>query len=125
MMKLIIKILAIVSLFLYALCWFTNQPTPTLHYIGIALPWLSLFISIPVSYLCKVNDKKHFAVYGYTYAISTFLYFIVLYVISGSVWHQLPHLAACICFIGYFTIEHQTKEKQQYDLKHHEINNNN
>lgn len=104
------KLFAIIALFFYALCWFVDSPSKTIHYIGIALPWLSLALSIPIAFLCKVKDDNYFSAWGYVYAVATVLYVVIVSVMSGSIWYQLPHLAACICFIAYFTIEHQKKK---------------
>ncbi len=106
-----IKFLAFTALFFYALCWFSDAPTKSIHDIGVSLPWLSLILSIPIAYICKVRDDNYFSAWGYVYAITTVIYVVVVSLMSGSIWHQLPHLAACICFIAYFTLEHQNKKQ--------------
>ena len=111
-MKNVIKLLAIASVLFYILCWFVDQPKMVLHNLGIALPWLSLILSIPIAYLCKAKDNNYFSVWGYVYAVFTVIYVVVVSIMSGSIWQQLPHLAACVCFIAYFSLEHQTKKRQ-------------
>lgn len=106
-----IKFLALNALFFYVLCWFSDAPTKSIHDIGVALPWFSLILSIPIAYICKVRDDNYFTAWGYVYAITTVIYVVVVSLMSGSIWHQLPHLAACICFIVYFTLEHQNKKQ--------------
>lgn len=100
-----IKFLAFASVFFYILCWFTDQPTKELHYVGIGLPWLSLILSILIGYLCKVKDGHYFTSWGYVYAVATVVYVVGVSVMSGSVLPQLPHLAACVTFIAYFSLE--------------------
>lgn len=104
------KFLGISAIIFYILCWFTHQPTSTLHGLGISLPWLSLIISIPVAYLCKMKDNEYFKAWGWMYALFTLLYITVMSLMSGSVINQLPHLGACVCFIAYFTLERRTKD---------------
>ena len=105
----LIKFLALAALFFYVLCWFTHQPTKLLWYIGMGLPWLSLIMSIPIAYLCKVKDNNYFNTSGYAYVIATIAYVVAVSMLSGSICHQLPHLAACVCFIAYFALEQQCK----------------
>lgn len=105
----LIKFLALAALFFYVLCWFTHQPTKLLWYIGIGLPWLSLILSIAVHFFVT-SDKDHTGTYwAYTYAIATTAYVVAVSMLSGSIYHQLPHLAACVCFIAYFALEQQSK----------------
>lgn len=104
-----IKFVAIAALFFYALCWFVDSPSKTVRYLGMALPWLSLFLSIPIAYLCKVKDDNYFSAWGYVYAVSTLIYIIVVSFMSGSIWQQLPHLAACVSFIAYFSLDHSSE----------------
>lgn len=106
----VIKLLAFASVFFYILCWFTDQPTRELHYVGIGLPWLSLFAAIPVGYLCKVKDGHYFETWGYVYAVATVIYVVVVSLISGYLLPQLPHLAACVAFITYFSLETANKK---------------
>lgn len=108
----LIKFLALAALFFYVLCWFTHQPTKLLWYIGIGLPWLSLILSIPIAYICKVKDNNYFSASGYVYAIATTAYVVAVSLLSGSIYHQLPHLAACVCFIAYFALEQQCKREK-------------
>ena len=109
-MENVIKLLAFASLFFYILCWFTDQPTKELHYVGIVLPWLSLIVSIPVAYVCNVKDENYFEAWGYVYAVATIVYVVVVSLISGSILSQLPHLAACVTFIAYFSLEVANKQ---------------
>ena len=105
-----VKCIAITALFFYALCWFTDAPTKTIHNLGVALPWLSLVLSIPIGYVCKVKDGQYFATWGYVYATATIVYVVAVSFMSGSIWQQLPHLAACVCFIAYFSLEAAQKK---------------
>lgn len=106
-----VKVIALSALFFYALCWFTHQQTGALHYLGIALPWLSLLLSIPIAYFCKAKDGNYFTTWGYVYATATVLYVVAVSLMSGSIWHQLPHLAACALFIAYFSLERHSKQQ--------------
>ena len=110
-MNKLIKFLALAALFFYVLCWFAHQPTKFLWFIGIGLPWLSLVLSILIAYICKVKDNNYFSVSGYVYAIATIAYVVALSLFSGSIYYQLPHLAACVCFIAYFALEQRCRRK--------------
>lgn len=98
------------AIFFYTLCWFVETPTKSIHNLGIALPWLSLALSVPIGYVCKVKDGQYFAVWGYVYAAATIIYVIAVSLISGTLLPQLPHLAACVCFIAYFSLEAANKK---------------
>lgn len=110
-MKAAVKYLTVLSVLFYVLCWFSTQPTKLLHYIGIALPWLSLLLSIVVGFSINIKNEKYIVEWGYVYALATILYVIAVSIISGSVWHQLPHLATCACLIAYFTLEKLNKNQ--------------
>ena len=105
----ITRITGITAVIFYVLCWFTIQPTILLYYIGIALPWLSLLISIPIAYLCKVRDDGYFLTWGYVYAAVTLIYVIAASLMAGSLWQQLPYAAACSSIISYFALEAANK----------------
>lgn len=93
------KFLSVTALFFYVLCWFAHQDSKVVWYIGIALPWLSLIASIPINILRKSHEDNSGVHWAYTYVVMTVAYFVVVSVMEGSVWHQVPHLAACTCFI--------------------------
>lgn len=107
-----VRFVAIAAVFFYVLCWFADAPTKIIHYIGIALPWLSMVLSIPLAFFFKVRDDNYFSTWGYVYVIATAVYFVVVSLMSGTSWHQLPHLAACTCFIAYFSLEAFAKKKE-------------
>ena len=109
-MKIAIKFLALLSIFFYVLCWFTNQPTKLLWYIGISLPWLSLIVCIPLSILQKSEEDNVGVYWSYLYAVMTAGYIVILTLVGNTIYYQLPHLATCICFISYFTLEHKVKK---------------
>lgn len=106
------KTVGIIAVIFYILCWFADQPTRTLYYIGIALPWLSLILSIPTGILCKVRDDKYFYLWGCLYAAATVIYAVIVSLMTGSIWQQLPHMAACACLIAYFSLEAANKKKE-------------
>ena len=106
----VIRFIGITSVLFYILCWFTDQPTKELHYVGIALPWLSLILSILIGFACKIKNNQYFASWGYVYAIATFIYVVAVSFMSGSILPQLPHLAACVTFIAYFSLEASNKK---------------
>lgn len=103
------KLVGTVAVLFYILCWFTDQPTKILYYIGIAMPWLSLILSISVGIMCKVRDDKYFCLWGCLYAAATVIYVVVASLMAGSVWQQQSYLAACACFIAYFSLEYKQK----------------
>ena len=106
------KVIGIIAVIFYALCWFADQPTKSIWYLGIALPWLSLILSIPVGFLCKVRDDKYFYLWGCLYAAATVIYVVAVSLMTGSIWQQLSYLAACSCFIAYFSLEAANKKKE-------------
>lgn len=88
---------AIIALFVfYVATWLTDQPTKFLWYIGIALPWLSLFAAIPITILGHVEEKDNWKIWCYVYALATSLYLIVVPILGGKFLHLLPHLGCCI-----------------------------
>lgn len=106
----VVKFLALSSVFFYVLCWFTHQPTKLEHNVGLVLPWASLLFSVLIGLIWDIKNKEYFAAWGYTYAAVTVIYVVVVSIMAGSIWHQLPHLCACTCFISYFTLEHSKRE---------------
>lgn len=102
--------IVLAALIFYALCWFADAPTKSIRNLGIALPWLSLALSIPIGYVCKVKDGQYSTTWGYVYAAATIIYVIAVSLISGTLLPQLPHLAACVCFIAYFSLEAANKK---------------
>lgn len=109
-MKKLVKLLALISVFFYVLCWFTHQPTKLAYNVGLALPWASLFLSVLIGLIWDIKNKDYFTAWGYIYAAVTVIYVVAVSIMAGSIWHQLPHLCACICFISYFTLEHSKRE---------------
>lgn len=91
------KTVGIIAVIFYILCWFADQPTRTLYYIGIALPWLSLILSIPTGILCKVRDDKYFYLWGCLYAAATVIYAVTVSLRlaqSGNSCHTWLHVHA-------------------------------
>lgn len=105
-----VKAAGIIAVIFYIISIFADAPTKTIQGIGAMLPWLSLFLSIPLSYFLHVKEGDYFKTWGCVYAITTLLYIVVVSIMSGSVLHQLPHLGACVCFIAYFSLEHRAKK---------------
>ena len=91
-----IKVLIIISLLSYVLCWLTPHPTKTIWGIGISLPWLSLFAAIPITLLGHIEEKDNWKIWCYIYALATLFYIILVPVIGGKLLHLLPHLGCCI-----------------------------
>lgn len=90
------KVLIVLTLSAYALCWLTHQPSKTIWGIGISLPWLSLFAAIPITILGHIEEKDNWKIWCYMYFLATLLYIIVVLVIGGKLLHLLPHLGCCI-----------------------------
>ena len=105
------KFVGFSALFFYVLCWFSHQQTDVLHYIGIALPWLSLLTGIAVHLFINSKEDNTGTYWAYSYIILTVAYVVAVSLMSGSIWHQVPHLATCVTFIAYFALEHQSKPK--------------
>lgn len=80
----------------YSICWLTPQPTKTVWGIGISLPWLSLFATIPITLLGHIEEKDNWKMWCYVYALATLLYIIVVPMLGGKFLHLLPHLGCCI-----------------------------
>lgn len=118
----ITKFLSIAALFFYVLCWFTHQDSKVVWYIGIGLPWLSLIASIPINILRKSHEDKSGVHWAYTYVVMTVAYFLVISIMEGSVWHQLTHIAACVCFISCFELESYEKKEEELKKKIRNIN---
>ena len=102
----------VVVMLLYVLCWLTDQPTKTLWWIGVALPWLSIFAAIPVSILGHIEEKDNWKIWAYIYGLSTLLYIIVVLALGGRILHVLPHLGCCIIAIWAITSYHHSKAGQ-------------
>ena len=100
------KKIIIPALVLYILTWFMPQPTKTLWYIGVALPWLSVFAAIPISFLTDIEEKDNWKIWCYLYALATLLYIIVVLTFGGKPLHLLPHLGCCITSILSIRIFH-------------------
>ena len=81
---------------LYIFCWLTDQPTKALWYIGVALPWLSVFAAIPISILTDIEEKDNWKIWCYLYALATLLYIIVVPSVGVRILNVLPHLGCCI-----------------------------
>lgn len=113
----IIKFLSFSALFFYVLCWFSDQQSKTLWYLGIALPWLSLIMSIFI-YLFVKSEKDNTGTYwAYTYITITIIYVVVLAIISGNIWHQVPHIAACTTFIASVCFERLQNKYEEENKK--------
>ena len=98
-------LLGIAAIFFYVVSWFSYQDTGCLWGFGIALPWLSLIASIPINLLRKTEEDSSGLHWAFTYIIITILFAVVGTIITGSINEQIPHLAACVCLVSYFTIE--------------------
>lgn len=104
-MKGLIKFFAFSALLFYVLCWFSDQQSKTLWYLGIALPWLSFILSIPIHLIVKSEKDNTGTYWIYTYITITIIYVVVLTLMAGNIWNQVPHLATCVAFIAYFALE--------------------
>lgn len=102
------------ALFFYAVSWSVTQYGHTIWYIGIGLPWLSLFVGVALDFICSlmfnsdIFEKKYGA--GYLYSGCTVLYVIVSSLIAKSLYPFIPHLSACACFIAVVYIDGLYKE---------------
>lgn len=107
-----LKFLALAAVFFYILCWFTHQPTEMIHYLGVSLPWLSLLCSIPIHLIVKSKTDNSGTYWAYTYIITTIVYAVIVSLMSGSIFQQVPHLATCVTFVAYFKLEMVLKERK-------------
>ena len=111
------------ALFFYAVSWSVNEYGKTAWYIGIGLPWLSLFSRILISLLCdfmfKIDSAFDKIGWGYSYAFCSIIYVIVMSIIAKTVFPFIPHLAACACFIAEAYIEklYATSDKREKEIK--------
>lgn len=78
-------------------------------------------MSIPIAFLFKVKDDNYSSAWGYVYVIATIVYVAVVSLMSGSIWHQMPHLATCVSFIAYFALESSEKGKKELKKKLHNV----
>ena len=107
-----IKELVISALLLfYILCWLTDQPTKLLWWLGVALPWLSLFATIPILFLTDTKESNNGKIWAYIYALFTIIYYFVVSNISGFWGQNTTYIASCVTFILYFYFENQQKKK--------------
>lgn len=90
------RFVGLAAFYFYVLCWFVEQPYQWLKYIGISLPWLSLFLSLPLGFIWKNGIIS----WGISYAVWTLFYVVVTIMYSGNVIVQTPYLACCVCFIA-------------------------
>lgn len=102
------------ALFFYAVSWSVTQYGDMIWYIGIGLPWLSLFVGVALDFICSlmfnsdIFEKKYGA--GYLYSGCTVLYVITSSLIAKSLYPFIPHLSACACFIAVVYIDGLYKE---------------
>jgi hypothetical protein len=99
--------LGIAALFFYIVSWFSYQDTGCLWGFGIALPWLSLIASIPINLLQKTEEDCSGLHWAYTYVIMTVVFAAVAAIVTGSLNSQIPHIAACVCFIAEVSTKHR------------------
>lgn len=97
------RFVGVAALYFYVLCWFAYDKANWLWGVGLSLPWLSLIASIPVNLFRKTEEDCAGIHWAYTYVIMTVVFAAVATVITGTLNDQLPHIAACVCFISYFT----------------------
>ena len=97
------NLLTFAVLLMYILTWLTPQPTKTIWGIGISLPWLSLFVAIPITLLGHVEEKDNWKIWCYVYALATLLYIIVVPMLGGKLVNLLPHLGCCV--MGIFAVK--------------------
>ena len=107
--KIVIRFVLAAAIFFYIVCWLVDQPTKVWWYIGVAIPWLSLFVTIPITLIFKVKEEDSYFTWGCIYVVSTILYVAAMSFVSGSFLLQLPYLSACVSFIAYFALEFKTK----------------
>ena len=105
------KFVGFSALIFYVLCWFSHQQTDVLHYIGISLPWLSLLAGIAVHIFTKTKEDNTGTYWAYSYIILTVAYVVAVSLMSGSIWHQVPHMATCVTFLAYFALERLEKKR--------------
>ena len=114
--KFIIISVGIAALFFYALCWFSDQPTDYLWYIGIALPWLSLIIGILISFAL---DKE--VAWVYSYLLSSLIFTAYVSYIHMNIISQSPYLATSICFIAYSYLSRLNSSATKNEIKTNDL----
>ena len=98
------KMFGLVALLFYILCWLTDQSTKLLWWLGVALPWLSIFLSIPISVFGHIDEKDNWRIWCYVYAVATLLYIGIVQAIGGLFLHLLPHILCCASAIAYLVL---------------------
>ena len=108
-----IKGLVISALLLfYILCWLTDQPTKLLWWLGVALPWLSIFLAIPITILDHIEEKDNWKIWCYIYAVATLFYIVVVQAIGGLFLQILPHLLCCAFGVAYLVLNKKVGGKR-------------
>lgn len=94
----------IAAAFFYFVSWFSINDK-TLQITGMSLPWISVFVSIPVALIMKgsntdVDMKTENRAMGYVYAVATIAFSIAVLIMTHSFIPTIPHLACCACVIA-------------------------
>lgn len=98
------EIWGIAAVAFYILCWLNGEENNIIWYLGIALPWLSLIVSVPVMFIAGTKNHKEGKVMAITYALFTAAYVLTVSFMRHSIVSQLPHAACCVCLIVYFVV---------------------
>lgn len=90
------------ALLFYAVSWTVNEYGEAAWYIGVGLPWLSLFVAIITRFVSDFVFHIDFSKYGwgYFYAFSAIVYVVVMSVYARTIIPFIPHLAACVSFLS-------------------------
>lgn len=107
-----IKVLVISALLFYVLCWLTDQPTKLLWWLGVALPWLSIFLAIPITVLGHIEEKDNWKIWCYVYIVTTLIYIVVVQAIGGLFLQILPHLLCCASGVAYMVLNKKVGGKR-------------
>ena len=106
------KVVVLTTLLLYALCWLTDQPTKILWWLGVALPWLSILLAIPITILGHIEEKDNWRIWCYVYIVATLIYIVVVQAIGGLFFQLLPHLLCCASGVAYMVLNKKVGEKR-------------
>lgn len=94
------KLTAYSAVLFWLLCWITPEADKLIKGLGVSLPWLSIFVSIPFMIFLDPESKREASIVTYSYVVCTVLYVIIVSVLRMNYINQVPHLACCVSVIS-------------------------